>query len=475
MAQTAKAIISEVSNVETVIKTKFPPNLVNIRVSLNSYFVAFFLSNFVTGFLVYLQNDLAALILFGLSWLIIPILAWKDRIVCDGKSVFRTGFIPNLWAILSGKPRRIKISQIEQIETQALRALKRGGNVFYRYRTSVQGKGLRLVFASGGEDYRLMVGKLFTLVSNDALDNRSLELRDYLKEPKEVLMKAEFARIPSMDVLENSVNEFQTADRSLKTKRTTKKITTEDLEMAEELRQLANELRMSGNLLQSLETFRRALLLNPNDAWLIYEFARCLHSYAGLERNPRLIRKALAVLRLAELKAKDDAVLLARIGETHFQYGNWKRAYKTFSKTLSIATKSFRSVRGLAEIALREGKIAHVIHHFASATHYAENNALRRWASAETEYFSRLNSDDDYMEAEVTRINWLESVERKKKTALKFSLIGLLVVFFGVLFNETVANFGWAFSFITITMWVGLILSQGVLGERCPIDNRDEG
>lgn len=218
MALTARASISRVSTAETTFTDKFPPNLVNIRVSLNSYFVAFFLTSFVTGFLVYLENDFAALILFGLSWLIIPLLAWKDRIVCDGKSVFRTGFVPTLWSILSGKPRRIKISQIEQIETQALRALKRGGNVFYRYRTSVQGKGLRLVFASGGEDYRQMVNKLFSAVPNDVLDNRSLELRDYLKEPKEILMKAEFARIPSMDVLENSVNEFQNADRTLKSK-----------------------------------------------------------------------------------------------------------------------------------------------------------------------------------------------------------------------------------------------------------------
>lgn len=474
MALTARASISRVSTAETTFTDKFPPNLVNIRVSLNSYFVAFFLTSFVTGFLVYLENDFAALILFGLSWLIIPLLAWKDRIVCDGKSVFRTGFVPTLWSILSGKPRRIKISQIEQIETQALRALKRGGNVFYRYRTSVQGKGLRLVFASGGEDYRQMVNKLFSAVPNDVLDNRSLELRDYLKEPKEILMKAEFARIPSMDVLENSVNEFQNADRTLKSKRATKNVTLEESEKAEDLRQLANELRVSGNLLQSLETFRRALLLNPNDAWLIYEFARCLHSYAGLERNQKLARRATAALRLAESKVNGDAALLARIGETHFQYGNWRRSSKTFYKTLAITAESFRSVRGLAEIALREGKIAHVIHHFASAAYFAENNALQRWASGENEYFSRLNSDDDYMEAEVTRINWLESIEQKKRGALRFSLIGLIVVFFGVLFNETVANFGWGFSFITIFLWVGLILSQGLLGERCPME-RDEG
>jgi tetratricopeptide (TPR) repeat protein len=463
VAQTARVKLAEVSVAETSIHQNISDKLVNVRVSPNSYFVAFFLTSFVTAFLVYLEQDLAALILFILSWLTIPLMAWTDRIVFDGKSVFRTGFIPNFWAALSGKPRRIKISQIEQIETQALRALRRGGNVFYRYRTSVQGKGLRLAFASGGEDYRRMVGNLFHSVADDVLDNRSLELRDYLKDHKEVLMKAEFARIPSSEVLEN-----QTADRNLPNRRLPFEITDAEIEKAENLRQLANELRMSGNLLQSLETFRRALRLNPYNAWLIFEFARCLHSYAGLERSQKLIHRANAALRLAESRAGNDSRLLARIGESYFQYGNWKRAYQTFYRTLSVTTENFRSVRGLAEIALREGKIAHVIHHFASAAHFAENNALRRWAKGENEYFARLNSDEDYMEAEVTRINWLESVERKKRSMLRLSFFCLLLILFGILFNDTLALVGWTAAFISILLWIGLIFSQGLLAERCP-------
>ncbi len=468
MGQTVRVKLAEVSVGETSIAKDTPKNLVNIRVSPNSYFVAFFVTSFVTAFLVYLEKDLAALILFIASWISIPFLAWTDRIIFDGKSIFRTGFIPNIWAAVSGKPRRIRVSNIEQIETQALRAMRRGGNVFYRYRTSIQGKGLRLIFASGGEDYRNMIGKLFQLVSNDVLDNRSLELRDYLKDPKDVLTKAEFARIPSMDVLENSINEFQSDDRSLRSQRLNDEATDAEINQAEDLRHLANELRVSGNLLQSLETFRRALRLDSNNAWLIFEFSRCLHSYAGLERSKKLLHRATAALRLAESKAGADQDLLARIGETYFQYGNWKRAAKVFYKTLSVTEESFRSVRGLAEIALREGKIAHVIHHFGTAAHFAENNALRRWARGENEYFSHLNNDDNYMEAEVTRINWLESVERKKKSVLRFSLFGLFVILFGILFNETIALVGWVASFIALLLWIGLILSQGLLNERCP-------
>lgn len=467
MAQTAKAKIAEVS-VDKTSKVKILNNLVDIRVSPNSYFVIFFLASFLTGFLVYLEKDFAAIFLFIFSWISIPILAWKDRIVFDGKHIFRTGYLPNIWARINQKPRRLKVSQIEQIETQALRALKRGGNVFYRYRTSVNGRGLRFAFASGGEDYRQMVNSLFPKVSEDVLDNRSMELRDYLTDAKEILMKAEFAHIPSMEVLENSVNEFQTPDRGLRSKPLMNSGIEEE-EKAEYLRQLANELRMSGYLLQSLESFRRALLLTPKNPWLLFEFARCLHSYASLERSPRLTRQANAILRLAESRANDDTRLLSRIGESYFQYGNWERARRTFYKTLSIAEESFRPVRGLAEIALRDGKIAHVIHHFASAANFAETNSLRRWAQGENEYFTRLNNDDEYMEAEMTRINWLESVERRKKIALRFTLLGLLIVFFGVLFNETVANGGWIISFVSIILWVGFVMSEGLLSERCPV------
>lgn len=470
MAHTARVKATEVTVSETS-TAKIINKLVDIRVSPNSYFVAVFLVSFLTAFLVYVEHDFFALALFAASWLIIPFLAWNDRIVFDGKHIFRTGFLPNLWASLSEKPRRLKVSNIEQIETEALRALKRGGNVFYRYRTSITGKGVRFTFASGGEDYRQMVSRLFKLVSDDVLDNRSLELRDYLKEPKETLMKAEFARIPSMEVLEDSLNEFTSPDRSLRSK---KSKFVENEEKADYLRQLANELRMCGYLLQSLETFRRALLMNPKDAWLVFEYARCLHSYASLERNPSLLRKANAALRLAESRANGDTNLLARIGETYFQFGDWRRSGKAFYKTLAIAENSFRSLRGLAEIALREGKIAHVIHHFSSLSYFTKHHALKRWANGENEYFSRLNTDDEYMEAELTRISWLESIERKKRGILRFSLLTLVIVLFGVLFNETVADVGWTSAFISITIWIGLVFSQGLLSERCPFMEMDD-
>lgn len=443
-------------------------NTASIRVSPNSYFIALFLSTFFTGFFVYLELDWAAALLFVGSWVAIPFLAFTDRIVFDGKRLSRTGILPNIWAYMNGSRSRLKLSDIEQAETQALRALKRGGSVFYRYRTSVRGKDTHFAFASGGEDYRRMVRQIFPRLSENVLDNRSIELRDYLAEPKETMMKAEFEHIPSPDVLESSLKGFYS-----KEKQGHDRIhgDNEDFEKAEYLRRLANELRLSGHLLQALETFRRALVLNPRDNWLLYELARCLQSFAGSERDKKMERRALALMRLAEKRAQNDGELLARLGESYFQFGEWERAGKVFQRALERVETSFRSVRGLAEIALREGKLAHVIHHFSTANRLAETPALRRWTQGEADYFARLSTDDTYMEMEVSRINMLDTLERSKKTTLKITFCGFPLILVGIVLEESlVAHLGWAVCSVSLLIWAGLIMSQRMLSGRIPLE-----
>lgn len=471
MSEMLRTKNAELTSRERTLLAQLTERSVQVRVSPNSYFVALFLATFFTALLVYLRYDLEALVFGVASWLVIPFLIWSDRISFDGEELYRTGLIPRIWAWLNGSSCRLGLDEVEQVETQALRALKRGGSVFYRYRTTITGNDLRFVIGSGGEDYRLMVKKLFPLLSENVLDNRSIELRDYLSEPKETLMKAEFARVPSAEVLESSLNEFENPGHFRKMKRSARLSAEEDPEKAEYLRHLANELRLSGHLLQALEVFRRALRLRPKDAWLLFEFARCLHSFAGAERNERLERKAIAALRLAEQRAADDETLLARLGESYFQYGEWRRARKVFQKALDTAEESFRSVRGMAEISLREGKIAHVIHHFSTANRFAETPALRRWTQNEAEYFSRLNDDDEYMDMEVSRVNLLESLERGKRTALKIALFGLPWILVGLLLGESlVVNLGWAVSCVSLLIWVGMIMSRNLLSARVPLD-----
>ena len=442
---------------------------VSIRVSPNGYFIVLFLITFYSGFLVYLEYDWLSFALFVSGWFFLPFLAFTDRITFDGKRLIRTGYLPRAWSWLNNSRNYLKVTDIEQVETQALRALKRGGNVFYRYRTSFQGKGAQMAFASGGEEYRQMIESIFPRLPESVLDNRSLELRDYLAEPKETLMKAEFAQIPSAEVLENSF------DKNSKIRRKSRNINFEEIEKADYLRTLGNELRLSGYLLQALEAFRRALVINPKDGWLIFEFARCLHSFASSERNKKLQMKAFAALRLAEKRAAGDVDLLARLGETYFQYGDTRLARKAFQRALEKTEESFRSVRGLAEIALREGKIAHVIHHFLMANRLAETSALRRWTRAEAEYFTRLSEDEDYMEMEISRINLLEGLERSLKTCLRIALFGIPAILFGVVSADNlIANIGWAVSSIALLLWVGLIVSRKIFSSRIPLDLVEE-
>lgn len=465
MSNIAHAETAEISSAET-----FSGKTVSIRVSPNSYFSALFLATFFSALLIYLEYDWSAALLFVTAWIVLPYCLWTDKITFDGKRLLREGILPRFWATVNNSRIRLRVSDIEQVETQALRALKRGGNVFYRYRTSIQGKGLRIAFASGGEDYRQMIRRLFAVLPENVLDNRSLELRDYLSEPKETLTKAQFAKIPSDDVLEDTLKGMF-KQKHLKSR----EISEAEEEKADYLRQLANELRLSGYFLQALEAFRRALILKPKDAWLLFEFARCLYSYAGAERDVRYERRAVAALRLSEKRAGGDGELLARLGESYFQFGDWRRAQKAFQKSQEFKEENFRSVRGLAEIALREGKIAHVIHHFSAAFRFADTKALRRWTNAEAEYFSRLNSDEEYMDLEISRINLLETLKRSKKNALRIAFFGFPAILIGIILLETlIANIGWAISSIALIVWGGLFLSQNVLAERIPFELLDE-
>ena len=442
--------------------------VVSIRVSPHSYFTALLLSSFISAFLFYIEKDLAGVIVFAASWILIPFFALNDKITFDGRRLVRTGTVPTVWAWLNASRRRLKLRDIEQVETEAIRTLKRGGNVYYRYRTVIRGKGLSVSIASGGSDFRDMVKAILPRLADNVLDTRSMELRDHLTDPRETLERAKTARIPSADVLEGSIRGFGSQRRSRHPNPPQPEVVTGK---ADELRDLANELRVSGYFLQALEAFRRALLIRPRDGHLLFEFARCLHSFAGVERDPRLERRALAALRLSERRASGDDDMLVRLGEWYFQIGEWRRAGNVFNNALERLGENFRTARGLAELALRDGKIAHVIHHFSTANRVAETSSLRRWSKGEAEYFSNLNSDEEYMELEIGRVNLLETVESSKKTTLRITFLALPAIIFGIASQDNlIANIGWAVSGVALVIWTGLIVTQKMLAQRIPYD-----
>jgi tetratricopeptide (TPR) repeat protein len=246
-------------------------------------------------------------------------------------------------------------------------------------------------------------------------------------------------------------------------------------EKAETLRRVANELRLAGNLRQSLEAFRRALLIAPGNGWLLFEFARGLHSYAGTQKDSRLVRRAKAALRLAEERAENNAALLARIGETWFQYDETDRAEKVFRRVAAIETDNFRASNGLAEINLTAGKLAHVIHHFQASARAANDDALRGWARNEADYFARLNTNDNYLDAELARINRLHDAQTGGRTCLRLSLVGLLTALFGIVAaDDLIVQIGLAIAAVTAVLWLLLIVSAKLLIPRTVPDTDEQ-
>lgn len=447
------------------------PRRAAVRVSPNSYLSALLLGSFFAGLLFYLELDTVAAILLIGSWILIPTFALNDRISFDGRRILRTGTIPRVWSKLNSSRCGLKLTDVEQVETYAQRAIRRGGNIYYRYKTIIRGKGLSISIASGGEEFRVLIHGVLSGLPENVLDTRSLELRDHLTDPKETLMKAEFSRIPAADVLEHTL---RTERRQKGLARPAAHQDLSEEERADDLRVLANELRLSGYLLQAVEAFRRALVIRPADGRLLFDFARCLHSLAGVERDGKLERRALAALRLSERRAEGDGDLLVRLGECYFQIGDWDRAHKAFLSALEQVGENFRTARGLAEIALREGKIAHVIHHFSTANRLAETPALRRWSRTEADYFSNLHSNDEYMDLEISRVSLLESVEKAARTSLHLAMIGIPAIIVGLLLGEhTIANIGWAVSTVSLVFRTGLQITANLLSQRIPFEMVD--
>jgi len=440
-----------------------------VRVAPVNYLVVLLLASFIGAFLIYLEWDIYAGALLLFAWVIIPILAFRDRVAFDGKRIRRTGLVPRLWAYLTSSRDRIKLNDIEQVQTNVLRTIRRGGNMIYTYRTAFFGKGKIFVIHSGNTKYRRMVEAILPRLNETLLDHRSIELRDHITDRSEIRRKARAADIPPADILENSLKEPHGAKTSSYNPAPVE--SADSVEKALSLHRLANELRVSGLLPQSIEAFRRAVLLMPRNAKLLFDFALCLKSYAGSQRDGTVERRALAMMRLAERRAGDDGELLVEIGEGYFQFGEWRRAAATFRKAIERAGERFKSMIGLAEIALHEGKIAHVIHNFAAASNLAETPAVKRWTEHEIDYFSRLNDDEEYMELEISRMNLLDTLEMVKRSALRIAVIGLPVIVFGILSeNDLIANLGWAVSMISLVIWVAVILLANMLSTRIPYD-----
>lgn len=439
-----------------------------VRVAALNYLVVLLLLTFFAAFMIYMDSEVTAYMILAISWISVPVLAFQDRVTFDGRRIRRTGLLPRVWAFLTNTRDRIKVNDVEMVQTNILRMIRRGGNHFYTYRTSFLGKGKVFVVNSGRNSYSRFLEAVLPMLDEELLDRQTVEIRDHFIERDEARLRARAAKIPSAEILENSLNH-----RNGRSAAKPSAYADHDIpaERALGLHRLANELRVSGLLPQAMEAFRRAVLIMPRDARLLFDYALCLRTYAGAQRDRAAERRALAMVRLAERRAGDDGELLARIGEGYFQFGEWKRASAVFKKAVERAGERFRTMIGLAEIALHEGKIAHVIHNFIAAGEIARTPSLRRWTKHEIDYFSRLNNDEEYMELEISRMNLLDTFEAVKRSSLRIAMVGFPAILLGVLSeDDLIANVGWAVSMIAFTVWAAMILLVHLLSTRIPFD-----
>jgi tetratricopeptide (TPR) repeat protein len=369
---------------------------------------------------------------------------------------------------IKGRALRLGIEEIERVETSAVRTLRRNGRVRYRYRSEVTGRGSSFVFASGGSAYRQMVRTLFPLLGYDKVDARSSELRDYLTDARTLKLNLELLRIAPAIVLEGATSDLEhNAKKEIRHQRAEGAVPSLiDVERGRLLRLAANELRAAGRLRESAEAFRRALLVIPHDGWLIYEFARFLRSQAGSSHDSRLLQRSRACLRLAARRANDDAALFSRIGESFYEYGELAQATRAFGRALELNPRAFRAEIGLAEVALRNGKLAHVIHHYAAAARIAPDEALARHARREADYYALLNNDDDYLTAELRRIGWLQHLHRARRLAARMTLASVLLALTGPSFDQSIEGIGWSLASSSLVAWLGVALISRYLTPR---------
>lgn len=442
--------------------------LASVRVSPGSYLAAASVLTFGSALLLRSEKDLWALAVIGVAWLIVPILALTDRIEFDGKSLSRRGPAPFLFRLIAGTQKQLIIADFERVDTQALRTLRRGGRVRYRYRTQIVGKSAEFTFASGGASYREMVRQLFPLIHRDKLDVRTLELSDYLCDPKVLNDEVGSLHLAPDDVLDNATMDFKLGGTTSRLAGETESSVESSIDRnrATLLGKLGNHLRVAGRLSEAREAFRRALIVVPNDGRLIFDFARLLRSQATSLSDAKLLSRSRAAMRLSAMRAGNEPDLLALVGETFLEWGEPARAQSTFQKAIDLEPVNFRARMGLANLALRDGKLAHVIHQYRDAARSASEKALMVYARREADYYATLNDDDNYLTSELRRINWLQHSLRVRRLAARVTNASILVALIVPYVDGSLEGFCWSLATSALVAWIFSLFAIRILAQR---------
>ena len=157
---------------------------------------------------------------------------------------------------------------------------------------------------------------------------------------------------------------------------------------------------------------------------------------------------------------------MSLIGEGFLECNEAERAERSFQRAIELEPRTFRARLGLADVALRNGKLAHVIHQYRDAARQASEKALVRYARREADYYVRLNDDDDYLSAELSRINWLQTLTRGRRLAARVTNVSILVALIGTYSDQAIAAIAWALASSSLVAWLASLLVGKLLAAR---------
>lgn len=374
----------------------------------------------------------AALVCWGL---LVPIIiaAAFDRIEFDGETIRHRGPLAFILRRLLRMRGELTVSDIEAITTETTRISFATGDARISYHTRISGGGVDIVVRSHRSTYSQFIKALFRAAGPHKLDPRSSEIFEYFETGNALkgspVLKSDIAAMP-----------------------------------APLLRRIGNSLRLAGKLAQASSYFRVAYEKEPRNPELLYEMSRFYHSSAQRE-DTRLLQRSDACLRLASRLAGDEPDLLERIGEAFFERLDFKRASECFHRALQIDPERFRANIGLAEIALRDGKLAHVAH-FYNAASSSTDAALARMAGREARYYEKLMADDDFLEAELNRIKISNQIRWARRLAAMTFFSAWLVGGIVGRISPMVESFGWSIMATSGMIWCAAIASMRFFRRR---------
>jgi hypothetical protein len=97
------------------------PPIASVRVSPGPYLAVGCVLTFFAATLLRARYDVLALLIVGVTWIFVPLLALTDRIVFDGVLLRRQGLLASFLHLLFGYRKQVAVDDFETVETQAVR------------------------------------------------------------------------------------------------------------------------------------------------------------------------------------------------------------------------------------------------------------------------------------------------------------------------------------------------------------------